>query len=182
MNYARQGEMAYGQMEKINSELLTMTYGAIVAQLIKDYKDVEVVNDELEKMGYNIGSRLVEEFLAKSNVVTCNTFADTAKVIAKVAFKMFLGINADVKWKDEEKQFSLIFKGNPLNDFVQVPPQYGKLDYCNILCGVIRGALHMVRMVVKCRYIKSELKGANSSEIQVTLIEVIEESYVDDEM
>merc|ERR1712228_620969 len=99
-NYSRQGEMAYGQMEKMNSELLTMTYGAIVAQMIKDYKDVEVVNDELEKMGYNIGTRLVEEFLAKSNVVTCNTFHDTAKVIAKVAFKMFLGISADVKWKD----------------------------------------------------------------------------------
>lgn len=33
-----------------NSELLTLTYGAIVTQLIKDYKEVKVVNTELEKM------------------------------------------------------------------------------------------------------------------------------------
>lgn len=45
--------------------------------------------------GYNIGVRLVDEFLAKSNVDKCNSFQDTCDVIAKVAFKMFLGINAD---------------------------------------------------------------------------------------
>ena len=33
-----------------NSELLTLTYGAIVTQLIKDYKEVKTVNVELEKM------------------------------------------------------------------------------------------------------------------------------------
>lgn len=33
-----------------NSELLTLTYGALVTQLLKDYKDVAVVNVELEKM------------------------------------------------------------------------------------------------------------------------------------
>ncbi|RYY70466.1 hypothetical protein EON63_22575 [archaeon] len=37
------------------------------------------------------GIRLVDEFLAKSNVSNCSNFRDTADVIARVAFKMFLG-------------------------------------------------------------------------------------------
>jgi hypothetical protein len=48
--HTRNGEAIYNQMERINSELLSMTYGAMVTQLIKDYKDVKVVNVELEKM------------------------------------------------------------------------------------------------------------------------------------
>lgn len=33
-----------------NAELLTMTYGSLVIQLLKDYEDVEEVNKQLEKM------------------------------------------------------------------------------------------------------------------------------------
>jgi hypothetical protein len=33
-----------------NSELLTFTYGSLVAQLIQDYEDDEEVNKQLEKM------------------------------------------------------------------------------------------------------------------------------------
>jgi hypothetical protein len=50
----------------VNAELLAMTYGAVVVQLLKDYSDVALVNAELEKMGYNIGVRMVDEFFAKS--------------------------------------------------------------------------------------------------------------------
>lgn len=35
--------------------------------------------------GYNIGIRLIDEFLAKSNVSTCVDFRETAEVIAKVS-------------------------------------------------------------------------------------------------
>lgn len=48
--HIRTGELLAGQMEKVNSELLAMTYGALVTQLIKDYKDVNTVNAELDKM------------------------------------------------------------------------------------------------------------------------------------
>jgi len=33
---------------------------------------------------------------------------------------------------------------NPLNDFVELPEEYNNLDYSNIICGVIRGALSTV--------------------------------------
>lgn len=171
----------YNQMDKINSELLTLTYGAIVVQLLKDYKDVETVNTELEKIGYNIGVRLIEEFLAKSATQSCTSFRETGLVVAKVAFKMFLGINCDVKVRDDGKEFSLYFKGNPLNEFVQLPPQCTTLHYSNILCGVIRGALNMVRLVVVCQYVKCELQGGNENEIKVTLRDIQQENYKDDE-
>ena len=47
-------------------------------------------------MGYNIGIRIVDEFLAKGNITRCNNFRETAEMIGKVAFKMFLGINVEV--------------------------------------------------------------------------------------
>jgi hypothetical protein len=65
---AKAGETAFANMEKINSELFSMTYGAFVVQILKDAKDVKAANAELEKIGHNIGVRLVDEFLAKSNV------------------------------------------------------------------------------------------------------------------
>jgi len=34
--------------------------------------------------GYNIGVRLIEDFLARSNIGRCNDFRETADVIAKV--------------------------------------------------------------------------------------------------
>lgn len=33
-----------------NAEILTLTYGSIVRQLISDYEDVDEVNKQLEKM------------------------------------------------------------------------------------------------------------------------------------
>ena len=61
-----------------------MTYGALVVQLIQDYEDYAEVNKQLDKMGYNIGTRLIEDFLARSNIGRCADFRDTGEVIAKV--------------------------------------------------------------------------------------------------
>jgi len=56
----------------------------LVVQLIQDYEDYAEVNKQLEKMGYNIGTRLIEEFLAKSSLGRCGDFKDVGEVIAKV--------------------------------------------------------------------------------------------------
>lgn len=72
-------------MEKVNAELVTLTYGTIVAQLCNDYEnDYAEVNKQLDKMGYDIGMRLIEDFLAKSNAGRCATFKETADMISKV--------------------------------------------------------------------------------------------------
>jgi hypothetical protein len=63
-----------------------LTYGTIVAQLCKDFEgDYGEVNKQLDRMGYNIGLRLIEDFLAKATVpMNCLNFRETADVISKV--------------------------------------------------------------------------------------------------
>ena len=203
-NAVRLGEAVAARMDKVNGELFTLTYGALVTQpvpiiflssrnhhrwiahcschdthdrLIKDYEDVEQVNAQLEKMGYNIGVRLIDEFLAKSNVSRCRDFRETADVVAKVAFKMFLGITADVTgWNQEGTACSLLVPAeNPITDFVELPASMAKLHYCNLLCGVLRGALEMVQMRVSVRVGKDALKGDDATELRVELLEVLED-------
>lgn len=42
------------------------------------------MNRQLDKMGYNIGLRLIEDFLARTNTGKCGNFRETAETIAKV--------------------------------------------------------------------------------------------------
>jgi len=46
--------------------------------------------------GYNIGTRLIDEFLAKSNVSRCVDFKETADVIAKVFAKLTIIYVAEI--------------------------------------------------------------------------------------
>lgn len=58
---------------------------------------------------------------------------------------MFLGVNATVtNWDAEGTCCSIVLEDNPLVDFVELPDTCQGLHYCNILSGVIRGALEMV--------------------------------------
>jgi hypothetical protein len=50
-------------------------------------------------------------------------------------------------WNQTNDEFSLILDQNPLTDFVELPEDHPNLLYSNILCGVIRGALEMVRNI-----------------------------------
>lgn len=57
-----------------------------MAQLCKDFdRDYAKVNSQLDKMGYNIGLRLIDDYLAKSNTMKrCSNFRETAEAIARV--------------------------------------------------------------------------------------------------
>ncbi|KIX06440.1 uncharacterized protein Z518_04416 [Rhinocladiella mackenziei CBS 650.93] len=170
------------RVDKVNAELVTLTYGTIVAQLCTDYDyDYAQVNQQLDKMGYNIGMRLIEDFLAKSNTGRCGNFRDTAEIISKVGFKIFLNITPTVtNWTADNKQFSLLFDENPLADFVELPDDgraQDELWFSNILCGVLRGALEMVQMSIEARFVSDVLRGSDVTEMRVTLIR-----YIEDEM
>ncbi|EHY54497.1 hypothetical protein HRR83_004381 [Exophiala dermatitidis] len=180
---ARVGEEVWKtRVEKVNAELVTLTYGTIVAQLCTDYDyDYAQVNQQLDKMGYNIGMRLIEDFLAKSNIGRCGNFRDTAEMISKVGFKMFLNITPTVtNWTADNKQFSLLFDENPLADFVELPDDgraQDELWFSNILCGILRGALEMVQMSIEARFVTDVLRGNDVTEMRVTLLR-----YIEDEM
>eukprot|EP00195_Chlamydomonas_chlamydogama_P004817 CAMPEP_0202898732 /NCGR_PEP_ID=MMETSP1392-20130828/7176_1 /ASSEMBLY_ACC=CAM_ASM_000868 /TAXON_ID=225041 /ORGANISM="Chlamydomonas chlamydogama, Strain SAG 11-48b" /LENGTH=183 /DNA_ID=CAMNT_0049584741 /DNA_START=96 /DNA_END=647 /DNA_ORIENTATION=+ len=165
-------------LEQINAEIFTLTYGSIVRQLISDFEDLEEVNKQLETMGYNIGIRLVDEFLAKAKAGRCSSFKETAEIIAKQAFAMFLNIQATVtNWGPDGKECSLVLTDNPLTDFVELPEEYRDLKYCNILCGVIRGALEMVNMDVEVKQVQDMLKGDDCYELRIKLKEHKDEKF-----
>ena len=57
--------------ETVSAELFTLTYGAVVAQVVRDFEDPKEANAQLEAMGYNLGVRIVDDFCAKSRAVRC---------------------------------------------------------------------------------------------------------------
>lgn len=56
--------------------------------------------DFLTIRGYNIGTRLIEDFLARSNLSRCTDIREAAEVVSKVGFKMFLNITPNVIFPD----------------------------------------------------------------------------------
>lgn len=91
-----------------------------------------------------------------------------------------------------------VLEDNPLVDFVELPSNCSSLKYCNVLCGVIRGALEMVRICsptlcrfglhfthlnlqvnirVECTVAKDTLKGDDATELHLKLLSQEAESY-----
>lgn len=65
--------------------------------------------------------------------------------------------------------FTLTFDENPLAEFVELPEEAleGGLWFSNVLCGVLRGALEMVRDRVRVQtiqYISSGTPGPNAGD------------------
>ena len=196
------GNALWNRVPKANSELFALTYGALVTEVLRDYgDDLAAANAQLDKMGHSMGVRCVDEYLAKlsSAAPACQTFLDTAEVLAKSALKMFLGITADVVYHSTSESegnapsYSLLLTDNPLAMFVELPDSYlnndttttttsksddastEMLEYNQLYCGLIRGALEMLNMRVECHFVKSTLKGDDVNEIRVQLKEVVAE-------
>ncbi|CAH1369498.1 hypothetical protein MTP99_010918 [Tenebrio molitor] len=162
--------------KKVNSELVTLTYGALVAQMIKDLDNTEDVSKQLERLGYNMGVRLIEDFLAKTGTGRCLDLKDTADKIQS-AFRMYLGVQPNVaNWSAAGDEFSFILDTNPLTDLVELPDELKNLKYCNIICGVIRGALEMVQLEVQSWIVQDQLKGDQNTEVRVKFIRRLEDA------
>ena len=179
-----------GRVEKINSEFLTLTYGSLMVRLIKDYEKPEEINDQLEKMGYNIGIRLIDDFLAKSCIDPPKTLEEAINIITNNALSFYL--NAGAKWElikndnnmmdsNQQNEYRIYFNENVLNEYVELPDKFKGLWYSNMICGVIRGALEAINIKVECKYTKDTLKGNETNEIRVKLIEIIEEKLQEEE-
>merc|ERR1719265_3112505 len=115
-----------------------------------------------------MGQRMVDEFLAKSGISQkCASFKETCEVIAKVGFKMFLGVPADVSnWNADNTECSLTIGDNPLTEFVELPESLRSLWYTNILGGIIRGALDMLNVQVKTQLKRCTLRGDDLTELR----------------
>ncbi|GMT19290.1 hypothetical protein PFISCL1PPCAC_10587, partial [Pristionchus fissidentatus] len=136
--------------KKMSGELFSLTYGALVADMIKDFDDINQVNTQLDKMGFNMGTRLADDFLSKrTNVSRCTDCKQMADTLAKEVIPMYLGVSASISnWSSGDKEFSLILDNNPLMELVEVPQSMSSLNYSQLLAGAIRGGLEAVHIKV----------------------------------
>lgn len=152
-------EEGWKKSEKISSDLCVLTYAAIVAQIVRDSKgNAQLANGQLERLGKNIGKRLIEEYLCKS-AIACDSernFGKTLSHLAK-AFKVFCGIEASVVPQTQTNEHCIEIDQNPFEDWVDMPQEdfpgcasNGPLNYSQMICGMIVGALEMIQMNVEC--------------------------------
>jgi len=160
--------------KKVNSELFTLTYGTLVQQLTKDYESPEDVNKQLERIGYNIGLRLIEDFLARTNYPRCTDLRDTAEKI-QTAFKMYLNLSPSLGNVTND-EFSLVFESTPFGEFTELPDSCGNLKYCNVIVGVIKGACEMVQMEVQAWVQSDTLKGDSVTEVRVRFVKKLQDA------
>ncbi|XP_074594658.1 blocked early in transport 3 [Brevipalpus obovatus] len=160
---------------KISSDLFSLTYGSLVFQLVKDLENAEDVNKQLDRIGYSIGLRLVEDYLAKTNTSKCFDMKDVAEKI-QAAFRMYLNITpAITNWSPGNDEFSIILDSNPFAEYIELPDHLTNLRYCNILPGIIRGALEMVQIEVKSWFAQDYLRGDTTTELRVKFIKKLED-------
>ena len=177
------GQAAFAKSRKVSSELLGLTYGALVVQLLRDYEDVSKVNEKLEKMGESIGARLIDEVLSKSGIKRCGgVFPEAISLVANLGFKMYWGaVPKVVNWNEDRTSCSLIFTSEtPLEEFVEIPEKFQGLKYSQILCGIIKGSLEAVSIKTNCQLVKERLNGADVTEIRIDLIEIQKEMAGED--
>lgn len=132
--------------------------------------------------GYDIGIRIIDDFLCRTATGKCKDFTETADQLAKVGFKIYFGVCPVVSnWSADNKEFSLIFEENPLAEFVELPEHMNGLWFSNVLCGVIRGALEMIHIEVECYFVQDVLRGDQKTELKVKLIKYLEEEVLQSE-
>jgi len=162
--------------QRMSSDLFALTYGSLVAQLVRDYESAEEINKQLERMGYNIGCRLIEDYLAKTATGRCLDFKDVAEKI-QAAFRLYLGVTPSItNWSAASDEFSLTIDPNPLTEFVELPDNLMNLKYSNLYAGVIRGALEMVQLEVQTYFVQDSLRGDSSTELRVKFIRRLEDA------
>ncbi|XP_037083083.1 trafficking protein particle complex subunit 3-like [Pollicipes pollicipes] len=162
--------------KKVNSELFTLTYGALVVQLLNDLESVEEVNKQLDRMGYNIGVRLVEDFIARTSADKCYDLRETADKI-QAGFRLYLGVSPSVGgWGPAGDEFSLTLDSNPLAEFVELPETCSNMRYSAILPGIVRGACEMVHLEVTSWFVQDQLRGDPVTELRVKFVKRLEDS------
>mmetsp|Transcript_63374 Transcript_63374/g.169777 ORF Transcript_63374/g.169777 Transcript_63374/m.169777 type:complete len:187 (-) Transcript_63374:92-652(-) len=179
----RAGDDAFSKMEKASGDLFALSYGAFVVSLLQEMDDPAEVNKELDKIGFNMGCKMVEEFFARTHQPRCRDFRETVEVLGRVGFRMFVGVSAEVRSTGSDPQsVTLVITDNPLTEFVDLPPHLqGTLWYSNILCGIIRGALEQLQMRVTCRFISDVLREDPTTSLEVVLDEILLDQLSDDD-
>lgn len=181
MNAAQIATALWQKQAKCNAEFFALTYGALVAELLRDLEDSAQITAELDRMGHSMGVRCIEEVLAKTAPsASTKSFSDTAELI-QTAFRMFFGLTVDTKVVSETS-YSISFADNPLAIFVELPSSAdeNKLEYSQLLAGMVRGMLEMLQYDVSSRIASTVLTGGETNEIAVELKQILQEGAGED--
>jgi trafficking protein particle complex subunit 3 len=189
MNSSQVGTLLWQKQSKCNAEFFALTYGALVAELLRDIEDPVAIHLELDRMGHSIGVRCIEEVLAKmssmpasSSLYNAKSFPETSDLV-QTALRMFLGISTESKISSETS-YTISFADNPLAVFVELPSALGNakdtpkeptLEYSQLLVGMIRGMLEMLQYDVNCRFTSTVLAGGATNEILLELKQILQE-------
>ena len=79
----------------MKTEVLSLTYGCLIRQIIEDCEnDIASANKEIEQVGYNIGSRMIDLFLAKTTNLDDQPCSNFKAIMEKVSvgFRFALGM------------------------------------------------------------------------------------------
>ncbi|VDM62408.1 unnamed protein product [Angiostrongylus costaricensis] len=159
---------------EMSSELFSLTYGALVTEMLQDYEDPKQVNIRLDKIGFNMGTRLADDFLAKNaHVPKCTDCRQIADVLSKNAIPAYLGVPATVSnWSSGDREFSLIIENNPLTELVEVPSSLSALNYSQVLAGAIRGGLEALHFKVY----SSVIENPTNTEIKIKFDHILRDN------
>lgn len=165
--------------------LLGFFYGELVGKILAETGSVLKTNAMLEEVGYNIGVRLVDFYLAEARPSFSNERERVGGII-KGTLKSFIGTNVEiVDWNAEGFQLSVLVPSNCLSANIDLPDALrsssGPLCYMNVLAGIIRGAMDMTRVKCRCSFVKDSLIGDEVNLIRVEILEVIENEFRPDD-
>lgn len=196
MNSSQIGTLLWQKQSKCNAEFFALTYGALVAELLRDIEDPVAINAELDRMGHSIGVRCIEEVLAKMSsmqappsLYNTKSFSETSEIV-QTALRMFLGIPTESKIASDTS-YTISFSDNPLAVFVELPSALGghandttskepSLEYSQLLVGMIRGMLEMLQYDVSCQFTSTVLAGGETNEILLELKQILQEGAGED--
>jgi hypothetical protein len=163
-------------------DVVSFLYGSLIIRLVKDFNnDFNQINKQTEQIGYNIGLRLINDIIASQierNLDSSNP--NLLSTLLTCTLSNFLGLTGELK-KVNEKEFHYLFSENSLALYVEIPENLKGLIYTNIINGVLRGVCEIANFKIESKFIKDKLNGDDINEIQINLIEIIEERFVDDE-
>ena len=99
---------------------ILVDFRSLNVMLMRDYEKDEDINQQLDKMGYNIGVRLIEDFFARSQQGRCHDLKETADVLAKVG----LSVVYLLVWFTEKTLYStkILSLGSPYISICHLDP------------------------------------------------------------
>ncbi|CAJ0599456.1 unnamed protein product [Cylicocyclus nassatus] len=148
----------------MSAELFSLTYGALVTEMLRDYEDPKQVNMRLDE----------PMILAKNvHVAKCTDCRQIADVLSKNAIPTYLGVPATVSnWGGGDREFSLIIENNPLTELVEVPASLSSLNYSQIIAGAIRGGLEALHFKVY----SSVIENPTNTEIKIKFDQILRDN------